>query len=445
MSHVAFVPLTGFRLREPEMAALGMSLPGLAQRATAVGQLPALGLLTLAGALQPEWSCSYHPLDAVTDQAVEEIVATCPNLVAVSALTASVQEAYRLSQRIRAEGIKTVLGGLHATVCADEAALYFDCVVTGHAEQIWPTVLADCERGTLRRRYAASDFEVPHPMHSSIERWPTPRFDLLGNRPHRFTLQTQMGCPFACEFCGASRLLGRFSEKPAERIRRELQSITAIRRRPLIELADDNTFAGSRSASELLTVLGESGARWFTEADWRIGERPEALQQMAASGCMQILIGIESIVFRYPGMGHKQAELSRIMAAVEAIQDAGVAVNGCFIVGADGETRESIDRLVEFIDQSPFAEVQLTLQTPFPGTGLHHRLAREGRLLSARDWSYYTLFDVTYQPDNLSVEELEEGFRSAVSRVFSSAACERRNAIRDSIWSHRFDAKGSDA
>ena len=46
MPHVAFVPLTGFRLREAELQELGMSLPGLAPRAKAIGQLPALGLLT---------------------------------------------------------------------------------------------------------------------------------------------------------------------------------------------------------------------------------------------------------------------------------------------------------------------------------------------------------------------------------------------------------------
>ena len=60
MSHVALVPLTGFRLREPQMAELGMSLPGLRRRAKALGELPALGLLTLAGMTTDPWTCSYH-------------------------------------------------------------------------------------------------------------------------------------------------------------------------------------------------------------------------------------------------------------------------------------------------------------------------------------------------------------------------------------------------
>ncbi|HUG90324.1 MAG TPA: DUF4070 domain-containing protein, partial [Planctomycetaceae bacterium] len=203
---------------------------------------------------------------------------------------------------------------------------------------------------------------------------------------------------------------------------------------PLIELADDNTFAGSREAGELFEAFERFNIRYFTEADWRIGERPDVLAGLARSGCVQVLVGIESLVFRYPGMGGKQAELDRIMAAVQAIQEAGVVVAGCVIVGGDGETRGSIDRLVRFVLDSPLAEVQLTLQTPFPGTALYGRLAREGRLLTERGWSAYTLFDVTFQPDRLSVAELERGFRDAVTEVFSAPAVERRRRLRRNIW-----------
>lgn len=149
---------------------------------------------------------------------------------------------------------------------------------------------------------------------------------------------------------------------------------------------------------------------------------------------MQVLVGIESIVFRYPGMGGKRAELDRIMDAVCAVQEAGVVVNGCFIVGADGESDESLDRLVTFILDSSLAEVQITLQTPFPGTMLYNRLARQGRLIEERDWSFHTLFDVTYRPDSMTVPQLEAGFRRVLQAVFSPAANERRTQIRKSIW-----------
>lgn len=114
-----------------------------------------------------------------------------------------------------------------------------------------------------------------------------------------------------------------------------------------------------------------------------------------------------------------------------------MVVNACFIVGAEGETRASLDRLASFIEKSDFGEVQLTLQTPFPGTKLFDRLEKEGRLLTNRDWSHYTLFDVTFQPDILSVSELERGFRDVLSHVFSSEAAVRRKELRRQIWRRR--------
>lgn len=257
-------------------------------------------------------------------------------------------------------------------------------------------------------------------------------------------MQTQRGCPLACEFCGASRLLGRFSEKPASLIERELASIRAVLSSPpvtrlsapipLIELADDNTFAGDRDLEELCNVLGRANVRYFTEADWRIGKRPDLVRRLADSGCLQILVGIESQIFRYPGMGDKLAGWNTVIDAVVAIQEAGIAVNGCFILGADGETRGSIDRLIEFILDSPLADVQLTLQTPFPGTALRRRLHKEGRLLANRGWPYYTLFDVTHHPDRMKVDELEAAFRDALRVVFSPNAVARRRKVRRQIW-----------
>jgi radical SAM superfamily enzyme YgiQ (UPF0313 family) len=427
MPHVAFVPLTGFRVREERMLELGMTLPGLRDRAAAVAQLPALGLLTLAGQMPASWTCSYHDTAATDDRLIDMLADSRPDLVAVSALTASAEEAYRLGDALRWRGLRCVLGGLHATACPEESAQHFDAVVAGEGEPVWPAVLADVEAGALQRVYRPD-----RPF--DLARAPVPCFDLLAGRRPRLTVQTQRGCPLACEFCGASRLLGAFREKPIERLREELSAIKARVEQPILELADDNTFAGARDPQALFEALASIDARYFTEVDWRIGERPEVLAGLAASGCVQVLVGIESLVFRHPGMGPKQVELARMMDAVQAIQQAGVAVLGCFIVGSDGETRESLDRLANFLDEAPFADVQLTLETPFPGTALHRRLLKAGRLLPERGWQHYTLFDVTYQPDRLSVTELENGFRELVRAVYSAEPASRRRRIRLETW-----------
>lgn len=79
------------------MRELGMRLPGFTQRAKAIAELPALGLLTLAGITPDPWTCSYRGTATADENFVAEVLAEQPDLVAVSALTASVEEAYRFN------------------------------------------------------------------------------------------------------------------------------------------------------------------------------------------------------------------------------------------------------------------------------------------------------------------------------------------------------------
>lgn len=137
MPHVAFVPLTGFRVREQAMLDLGMTLP-------------ALGLLTLAGLTPEPWTCTYHATAAVDERSIDALTETRPDLVAVSALTASALEAYRLGDELKRRGVRCVLGGLHATACPEEAQQHFDAVVIGEGEPVWPRVLEDAGRGDLQ-------------------------------------------------------------------------------------------------------------------------------------------------------------------------------------------------------------------------------------------------------------------------------------------------------
>jgi len=423
MPHLCLVALSGVRVVSPRLRALGLTMPSLRKRAAALAALPALGLLTLAGMTPEPWTCSYVEAPSSSDGLVQDIVSRAPTLVAVSALTASIEQAYALCALLRAQGLRTVIGGLHVTSCPDEAERHSDAVVIGEGEPVWHEVLADAQAQRLKPRYGPS---APF----DLARSPLPRLDLLGpGARRRFTLQTERGCPLACEFCGASRLLGPFREKPLDLIERELDVICTRTARPVIELADDNTFAGGRDRWDLLDALGKRGVRWFTEADWRIGEDLDTVKKLADAGCVQILMGVESPFIAPTGMGPKRADVNLVLDSIEEIQDAGVSVNACFIAGMDGETPQSLEKLTRFILACPAADVQVTLQTPFPGTPLRRRLEREHRLL-ARSWDSYTLFDVTFVPSAMSPRELEQGFEGLVESVYSPDALERRAQIR---------------
>lgn len=435
--------MSGFRAREHDMLQLGMTLPALARRAHAIGALPSLGLLTLAGMTPSHWSVSLHEApsscgEASREALVHHICLLRPTLVAISALTASILDAYALADLLIKQGLQVVMGGLHVSTCPDEAKQHATSVVVGEGEPVWQEVLRDAERDQLRQEYRATK---PFDLRES----PLPRLDLLStaSRP-RYTLQTARGCPFACDFCGASRLLGPFREKPVERIESELAAITRISPRAHIELADDNTFAGKRDPAVMLEAFRRSNVRWFTECDWRIGERPEVLDRLAESGCAQLLVGIEALeLSAFSGLGAKRAPLSRVMDALHNVQNAGIAVIGCFVVGTDLDDEHQLHLLAQWLMEAPLADVQITVQTPFPGTPLRSRLAKEGRLLPNRGWESCTLFDVAYQPARMSVESLERSFRNLVSMVFARDVAAKRDAIRERVWRARYGPRST--
>ena len=144
---------------------------------------------------------------------------------------------------------------------------------------------------------------------------------------------------------------------------------------------------------------------------------------MRDAGCAEILIGFESTTFAaIDGVEQranwKAKRVGSYLETIRKVQDRGVRVNGCFVLGLDGAGTESFDAIFDFVQQSGLYDVQITVQTAFPGTPLYARLKQEGRILRDEAWDLCTLFDVNFQPAKMSVAELEAGLRTLISRVY---------------------------
>lgn len=182
---------------------------------------------------------------------------------------------------------------------------------------------------------------------------------------------------------------------------------------------------------ELIQALEGEGIRWFTETDISVAKEPVLLHSLARSGCAQILIGLESPQLSALGgveqkTNWKQKQSEHYKDSIKRIQDAGVTVNGYFVLGLDDSDASSFDAIYEFVEETNFYEVQVTIMTPFPGTPLYERLLKENRILNPGAWELSTLFDVNFQSKNMSVEELENGFRDLVGRIYDSDFIEQR-------------------
>ncbi len=429
--------MSGVRVVNPELKAVGLTLPGFVERGRVIASMPSLGLLTIAGATPRHWHVDYVDIDDLDESAIQAWIDMRPDLVAVSSLTARINDAYQVLAMFRTAGICTAVGGLHASVLPSEAMEHADVVVRGQGEWIWPQVIRDFEANELQRIYDGMHVQM------LLDEAPMPRYDLLDpQRYNRISLQTTRGCPLDCKFCAASRLISPYKRKSISRIRSELTSILAIWDKPFIELADDNTFVNKAWSRELAELMAEfPQVRWFTETDISISQDRELLELLSNSGCAQVLIGLESVStgsLSETDRGQwKKRQHSEYAERIKEIQDSGISVNGCFVFGFDHDTPDIFEKTWEFIQESGLSEVQATVLTPFPGTSLEAQLRQEGRLIRNEYWDQCTLFDVTFRPNHFGISELESGFKELVQTVYSKEATERRTHHRRRIYRSR--------
>jgi radical SAM superfamily enzyme YgiQ (UPF0313 family) len=424
--------MSGVRASNEALTKVGLTLPGFLERSQVIASLPSLGLLTLAGLTPDAFDVSYHE---VLDIRALDQLPSC-DVAAISSYSAQIKDAYTLADRYRAAGARVVLGGLHVTAMPQEAQAHADAIVVGEGELGWSDLVADVAAGRrLRRIYA------PNGREWDLADAPMPRFDLLDiDRYNRLTVQTQRGCPWRCEFCAASiRLTPKYKMKPIVKVLAEIHAIKAIWPRPFIEFADDNSFVNRRHSKELLRALIPERLRWFSESDISIADDPELLELMRESGCREILVGLESPTLTgIEGVelrrNWKRSRFGDYLAAIERIQGHGIAVNGTFVVGLDGDGPEVFDAIEAFVRESGQFDVQVTAMTPFPGTPLYERLKAEGRLLDPTAWERCSLFDVNFRPRNMSAEALQAGLIELGRRLYTDT---ERRVRRDRFHEQR--------
>jgi radical SAM superfamily enzyme YgiQ (UPF0313 family) len=433
MKRIGLIAMSGVRAHNAELTKLGLTLPGFVERNKTIASLPSLGLLTLAGLTPDSFEVEYHE---IADLRQGEPLPDHFDLVAISTFTAQLKEAYTVADFYVARGIPVVMGGITVSALPEEAKAHCTSVVIGEGEPLWPEVLRDFANGALKPFYVHSA-----PGRFDLRDAPMPRFDLLNpEKYNRITVQTSRGCPHRCEFCASSILLtAAYKVKPVEKVLAEIHEIKRIWPHPFIEFADDNSFVHREHFKQLLRELAGENLRWFTEADVRVAQDPELLGLMRDSGCQQILIGLEtprsaSLDGLELKSNWKLRQQDSYKAAITRIQSYGITVNGCFILGLDGDTPEVFDEVFNFVKDSGLYEVQITFLTAFPGTPLYHRLRAEGRIIHDRAWELCTLFDINFIPKQMKVSELQNGFLQLAKTLYSAEeTSERRRKFKSQL------------
>ena len=375
--------------------------------------LPPLNLMIIAAHTPKEYQI------AIIDEAYDDIDYEAPvDLVGITCMTPLAPRAYKIAAEFKKRGVPVVLGGIHPSMISEEAAQYADAVVIGEAEELWPQLLADFACGKMQKLYQAT-------QRPDITHLPAPRRDLLTNKYFVQTVQTSRGCPNNCKFCSVTLFNGgQYRMRAIDDVITEINAIPDKR----IFIIDDNIIGSGQNSIDrafaLFSRLKECRKEWGGQTCLNIIEHEGLLKAAYQSGARALLIGFESIEQEVlGGMGKKinmRPTTKNFKEAIKKIHDHGIAIVGGFIFGTDNDNADTFKRTLDFIIEAEVDAVQLSIQTPLPGTALYRQLEEENRLLLnnyPQDWEAYNIFEPVFQPRHLSPEQLYQNLIDAYKTV----------------------------
>jgi radical SAM superfamily enzyme YgiQ (UPF0313 family) len=232
------------------------------------------------------------------------------------------------------------------------------------------------------------------------------------------------GCPNHCDFCAIVVMYQNgLRKRPIAEVAAEYGSFHGKR----IIFWDDNITADKEYAKQLFRAIAPYRKWWSSQATIQAAQDDELLDAAARSGCKQLFLGLESVSQSSMKEVHKGFNrVEEYAHLIKRIHAHGIAVQAGIVFGFDHDTPAIFKDTLDFLEETGVQNATFNILTPYPGTPLFQRLDAQGRLLT-RDWRKYNgRTDVVFQPSQMSVAELQAGFRYANRRFYSLSSVAKR-------------------
>ncbi len=364
--------------------------------------------LPLLAALTPsEWEVE------ICLETIEDVpFSTEAEVIAISSMGHAVIRTIDIAKAFKKMGRTVLLGGYMVSLMPEEAKKYCDSVIIGDAEEVWHEVLTDIEKGTLKPFYQKELSKLEYPI---------PRYDMLLNKPigDFLPVQAGRGCPNVCSFCSVYCLYKtKYYRRPIEAVVRDIKEVKRLGFNKFL-LLDDNILADKAYIRELCNEIKKLDMTWLSQCSIEIGKDQELLKLVAESGCIALSFGIESISQEsLNSMNKGWAKVGEYGELISSIRDAGIDVSTEMVVGADGDTVESILATSKFIEDNKIVVPRFYILTPIPGTKFYDEMKQQDRIYNDEIYSYNGA-EAVHIPKNMTPEELTEAYWKLYNDVFA--------------------------
>ena len=280
----------------------------------------------------------------------------------------------------------------------------------GAAEGTWPNIVRDYANGSLKYIYRC---QKPLTAKDIV----SPAYDFLKKHEYLYcnVVSTSRGCPFRCDFCYNSAGNHCYVNRDIEDVIADIRVIGSKH----IMFIDDN-FAGNPAwTKQFLREIESLHLKWNAAVSINAAYDTELLDLMKRTGCQSLFIGFESINPTSISDVHKVQNNTRSYdEAIRLIHDRGIMINASFVFGLGGDTPETFRATLDWIVRNRIETVTSHILTPYPGTALYDRMLSEGRIVTD-DLSLYNTAHVVYKPQNMTPEELYEGYLWIYRKIYS--------------------------
>jgi radical SAM superfamily enzyme YgiQ (UPF0313 family) len=409
------------RLINPRSPLSTITMPGVIQKMTFSRKALFMPLnLAICAAVVPEgWDVEIID-ENVTDEP-HEASADGIDAVGIGVMTSQASRAYELADAYRQLGVKVILGGIHPSALPDEALQHADIVCKGDAEGTLPHALADLAAGREKQIYDWRD-DPDAPI-------ATPRKDLLDPKDYLVfnPIQTTRGCPHGCTFCTTPAIFGRrFRQRSIDDIIEEIRTAKEAFGTGVFIFSDDNVAGNHKWAMELFEAMKPLNVKWASQCDILISRSDKLLAAMRDSGCIGLILGLESPkAGTLSGAGKRFIDADEYIPRIKKIQSYGISLWGSFIFGFDTDNWRDCMQAVRFAQRAELCMSCYIILTPYPGTEIFEQYRRQGRLLT-EDWDRYNGSTVCYQPERMTVNELRHAQMSAFHEFYAMPSALRR-------------------
>lgn len=444
--------------------------------------------LAYLGAVSERRGDTVRVYDAdVEDQSLAEFLREFrPQLVGITTNTPQVRQSWKTAAAIKAElDIPIVLGGPHVSVMSEELDFesirqpQVDMVVRGEGEGPWLEIsglvesylrdqpsfstqaLMDPARDLFRAvkglSYKTADGQLHRnpdgPVIADLDSLPWPAYHLFkmdrytnlqpatdaipGERS--FSIMTSRGCPYRCTFCSQSIMPIKWRARSPENVIAEwrhlvhdlgaleigvLDDSANIRRNRLLQLADDLV------ANQLNHVpwIFVNGIR-ANLADY------ELLVKLKQAGLKRTAFGVETGDEQMIIKIDKHVDHDTIRQAFKNAKAAGIETIGFFIIGLPGDTRQTMQKTIDFAIELDPMIANFSMMTPYPGTIVYEQVKKDGRFLM-QDWEDYVFFDTKarYEMGDLTAALVEEMYQRAYRQFYWRPKYILRAMQRKEFW-----------